>query len=185
MGRSLRRYIRTSGRWRPEEIDSHINYLELSAILLAVKALCNDCANTHIRVQCDTTTAVCCITSMGGSKSMNCNALLNKNRNFVPIKYAWLSAAHLPGCKNRDANLHHASSTTELNGCLTLAYSNRLLISLVIQQLTSIASRLNNQCTNYALRGPDPKAQFVNAFSVNWRNFFFYAFRHLVLYDDV
>ena len=62
---------RTGGRWKPEEVNSHINYLELLAILLTLKALCHDCKNKHIRIQCDNTTAVCYINNVGGSKSNN------------------------------------------------------------------------------------------------------------------
>ena len=75
--------IRTGGRWKPEEISSHINYLELSAILLTLKALCHDCKNKHIRVQCDNTTAVCFKKNMGGYKSNNCNVITKHIWEFV------------------------------------------------------------------------------------------------------
>ena len=64
---------RTGGRWNQQEAFHHINYLELLAVLLTLKALCGECANLHIRVQCDNTTAVCYINNMGGLKSPDCN----------------------------------------------------------------------------------------------------------------
>ena len=75
--------IRTGGRWKPEEISSHINYLELLAILLTLKALCHDCKNKHIRVQWDNTTAVCFKKNMGGYKSNNCNVITKHIWEFV------------------------------------------------------------------------------------------------------
>lgn len=38
------------------------------------------------------------------------------------------------------------------------------------------ASRLNKQCPVYASWRPDPDAMFVDAFSANWNNVYFYAF---------
>ena len=64
-----------------------MNYLELLAVFLTIKALCGDCANLHIRVQCDNTTAVCYINNMGGSKSPDCNSV---------ARQIWA----LPRCKN-------------------------------------------------------------------------------------
>ena len=67
--RGVREQQRTGGRWNQQEAFHHINYLELLAVLLTLKALCGECANLHIRVQCDNTTAVCYINNMGSSKS--------------------------------------------------------------------------------------------------------------------
>ena len=57
------------GKMDPTEASNHINYLELSAISLSLKALCSAYTGSHIQVQCDNTTAVCYINNMGGSKS--------------------------------------------------------------------------------------------------------------------
>jgi len=43
-------------------------------------------------------------------------------------------------------------------------------------QIDLFASRLNTQCLRYASWRPDPEALYVDAFSVNWNKFFFYAF---------
>lgn len=61
------------GKMDPKEAVNHINYLELLAVFLTLKALCGDCENSYIQVQCDNTTAVCYINNMGGSKSPNCD----------------------------------------------------------------------------------------------------------------
>jgi len=42
---------RTGGRWNQQEASHHINYLELLAVLLTIKALCGECGNLHIQVQ--------------------------------------------------------------------------------------------------------------------------------------
>ena len=43
-------------------------------------------------------------------------------------------------------------------------------------EIDLFASRLNKQYAKYSSWRPDPEALFVDAFSVNWNNLFFYAF---------
>ena len=82
-----------------------MNYLELLAILLAIKSLCATCSNCHIQVQCDNKTAVCYVNNMGGSKSKECNALTKQIWEHYISHNFWLSATHLPGCENTQADL--------------------------------------------------------------------------------
>lgn len=99
----------------PEEAAHHINYLELLAILLTLKALCWDCANSHIQVQCDNTTAVCYINNMGGSKSLNRDWVTRQIWDYCINHNIWLSATHLPGCENTvaDTESRHFNDRTE------------------------------------------------------------------------
>jgi len=95
---------RTGGRWNQQEASHHINYLELLAVLLTRKALCGKCANLHIRVQCDNTTAVCYRNNMGGSKSPDCNSVAGQIWDYCVERNIWISASHLPGCENTEAD---------------------------------------------------------------------------------
>ena len=49
---------KTGGPWGNDEADFHINYLEMKAVLLGLKSLCNNTTGTHVRVQSDNTTTV-------------------------------------------------------------------------------------------------------------------------------
>ena len=49
--------LRTSGHWSKEEQIDHINVLELRAIFLGLKALCDTESNTHIQLYCDNTSS--------------------------------------------------------------------------------------------------------------------------------
>ena len=74
---------RAGGRWTPTEASNRINYLELLAIFLSLKALCSAYTGSHKQVQCDNTTAVCYINNIGGSKSTPCNAITNKSGPYT------------------------------------------------------------------------------------------------------
>ena len=65
------------GKWNEEEKirEEHyqINYLELLAIFLALRAFGSELSGVHIRVQSDNTTAVAYVSNFGGSKPVDCN----------------------------------------------------------------------------------------------------------------
>lgn len=167
---------RTGGRWNQQEAPHHINYLELLAVLLTLKALCGECANLHIRVQCDNTTAVCYINNMGGSKSPDCNSVTKHIWDYCVEHNIWLSASHLPGCENTEADRESRHFNDHTEWKLESKIYQSITKRLGQPSIDLFASRLNKQCTVYASWRPDPDALFVDAFSANWNTFFFYAF---------
>ena len=61
------------GRWSREELNSHINVLELRAIRFSLKTLKNSIQHLHVKILSDSSTAVCYVTNMGGCKSFACD----------------------------------------------------------------------------------------------------------------
>ena len=80
--------ISTGGNWTYDESVHHINYLEMYAILMALKTFANDKSNTHIRIITDNSTAVSAINHMGTSHSHSWERCLERN--------IWISVAHIP-----------------------------------------------------------------------------------------
>ena len=58
----------TGGRWKKEEIEKHINYLEMLAIFYALKAFSKFIRNKHVEILTDNSTAVFYINNMGVAK---------------------------------------------------------------------------------------------------------------------
>jgi hypothetical protein len=58
--------LKTRGNWSKVETGRHINYLELLAVLFALKVFIRLDRRKLIRVYCDNTTAVTYINIMGG-----------------------------------------------------------------------------------------------------------------------
>ena len=167
---------RTGGRWNQQEASHHINYLELLAVLLTIKALCGKCANLHIRVQCDNTTAVCYVNNMGGSKSPDCNSVARQIWDYCVERNIWISASHLPGCENTEADRESRQFNDRTEWQLKSDIYHSITKQFGQPSIDLFASRLNKQCPVYASWRPDPDALFVDAFSANWNNYFFYAF---------
>jgi hypothetical protein len=83
------------------------NGLELHAVLLALKCFKVSITTKHVQILVDNTTAVAVINHMGSVHSDSYHLMARKIWEFCIHNYIWLTAAHLPGATNVDAD--HAS----------------------------------------------------------------------------
>ena len=96
--------ISTQGLWTTREQSKHINELELLAIKFALKVFESQLSGKHVKVLSDNTTAVCYINSKGGTKSPSCNDITCDIWSWCINNNTWLTAAHIPGVQNTDAD---------------------------------------------------------------------------------
>ena len=167
---------KTGGPWAKDEADSHINYLEMKAVLLGLKSLYNNTTGKHIRVQSDNTTTVSYISEVGGIKSVLCNDMAQTIWAWCIDSNIWLSACHIPGSQNTDADKQSRvfNVSTEWSLCTQVFEDIQKLWDKFDVDL--FASRLNFKIPSYVSWRPDPRAMFVNALYMNWHNYSFYAF---------
>ncbi len=93
----------TQGLWKKSEKTMHINTLELKAIFFGLKSLVKE-SNFHLQILCDNTTAVHTLNNMGTSHSSTCNSLIQEIWRFASNRNIWLSASHILGKLNKDAD---------------------------------------------------------------------------------
>ena len=67
--------ISIGGRWKELEALDHINYLELEAAFLALRAFCLLIKGSHVQFGMDNCTAVVYINRLGGTRSQHLTAL--------------------------------------------------------------------------------------------------------------
>ena len=75
----------------------------MKAVLLGLTSLCNNTTGKN-RVQSDNTTTVSYINEMGGIKSVLCNDMAQTIWAWCIDSNIWLSACHIPGSQNTDAD---------------------------------------------------------------------------------
>ena len=165
----------TCGIWSHAETEKHINCLELLAIQLALLSLLRDSSSIHVRIMCDNTTAVAYINGMGGSRSLECNTIAKTIWSWAIAKGIWLSAAHIVGSANVDADQLSRNLNLNLEWMFDLHTFQRIVSLFGRPNIDLFASRLNAQLQDYVSWKPDPKAKFVDAFSLTWSGFYFYA----------
>lgn len=164
------------GRWTSHEACKHINILELQAALFALKSFASDTRNTHIQLQLDNTTAVAYINNMGGIKSDELDYLAKKLWEWSISRDIWVSAVHIPGKTNVDAD----EQSREFYDKHEWSVNNTVFQDIKVQfpdlNIDLFASRLNHKIEAYCSWRPDPYSSFIDAFSINWQDYKFYAF---------
>ena len=126
----------------------------------------------------DNTTAVSVISHMGSSRSKTCNDLCKTIWNWCISRNLWLSVAHIPGKQNFYAeNESRKKTVTSAEWQLNPNILNSCFRHLrTAPQIDLFASRINCKMDCFVSFKPDPEAYAVDAFTLNWGAYDFYAF---------
>ncbi len=172
--------IKTGGQWSHIERQDSINVLELKAVLFGLCTLVN-VTDTHVKILTDNTTAVHTINNMGTSHSRKCNEVVQKIWNFAISKNLWLSATHLPGKLNIEADKESRKKEIQLEWKLSENLFSKVCHKFnVAPNIDLFASRINHHIKPFISYRPDPEAFAVNAFLSSWENWKFYAFNSML-----
>ena len=94
----------TGGLFFTSEMKEHINVLEMKAIFFGLKALGKDLTKVRVKVLTYTSTAVACINKFDTSRSQKYDSVTKEIWQWASDSSLWLSAAHIAGIKNTEAN---------------------------------------------------------------------------------
>ena len=161
----------TGGRWAGGDLFQHINYLELHAALLGLQALCSGFSNKHILLQLDNVTAVQYIRNMGGSHSLPCNEMARNIWEWGKSKNIWLSATHIPGVTNVEADRASRKFNDNTEWKLDQIVFDQIVTKFGKPSIDMFASRINCQFLPYVSWRADPQAQAIDAFTLDWKQF--------------
>jgi hypothetical protein len=169
--------LKAGGQWVKKDF-SHINVLELKAVLFGLKSLCVACKNIHIRVMTDNVTTVAYINQMGGSKSLQCNLVTRNIWIWAVQRNLWISCVYIPGRLKTIADKSSREFKMETEWMINKQEFVKMceFFFKVTPSIDLFASRINKQLDKFVSWQPDPEAQFIDAFTICWSNFIFYAF---------
>ena len=169
--------LSTGGQWTPAESLYHINYLEIVAVLMTLKAFHNYVKDKHVRVFIDNTTAVGTINHMGTSHSKACNSAGRLVWDWCVSNGIWLSAAHIPGVFNTLADKESRQAVGSSEWALDpICFARAVQKARATPNIDLFASRLNYKLKPFVAFKPDPEACAINAFSISWSTYSFYVF---------
>ena len=170
------KHQKIGGVWTPEEANLHINVLELTGALFAVRAFAKDKQNAHVHLRMDNVSAVTYIQKMGGTRSSRLLEVAGTLWDFCLQRNILLSAEYLPGSLNGQADWEsrHSSDTSDwqLDKSLFQAINQRW----GPLEMDLFASRHNAQLSLYVSWKPDPFAMAVDAFLMDWNRGIPYLF---------
>ena len=147
------------------------------AIKLALESFEEQLKQKHVKLMVDNMTALTILNNMGTSRSWKLNELNKDIWVWCIDRRIWLTAAHIPGVNNtvadRESRLNQQEIEWSLNQELFDAGIHRLSVK---PDIDLFASRLNYRLKRYVSYKPDPGALAVDAFTIQWSQYLFYAF---------
>ncbi|KAL0870236.1 hypothetical protein ABMA27_005269 [Loxostege sticticalis] len=154
----------SNGFWSLSESQNHINYLELRAAFLGLQCFAQDLSNKEILLRIDNTTAISYINRMGGVQYEHLNAITREIWQWCEDRQI-LYADRESRCTNIDTEWELSSVAFHE---ITKAFGS--------PDIDLFASRLNAKCSKYISWKRDPNAFNIDAFTVDWKDYFFYCF---------
>ena len=167
---------RTHGFWSAEELSWSINAKELKAAFLGLQALGGHLTNTHVLILSDNVTTVAYINNMGGVKSTQCDLIACDLWNWCIARQVWISATHIPGRCNVEADRESRKSDQDKEWALHEGVFDTLASMWGKPDIDLFASRINNKVPVYVSWKPDPSAVHINAFTMSWSSKLNYIF---------
>ena len=113
---------------------------------------------------------------MGGIKSDECNKIACDIWEFCIREKLWVSAAHIPGRQNQEADAQSRILEDATEWKLNPELFQKIVEEFGEPEIDLFASRINRQSDRYVSWFPEPEATAVDAFSLVWSNSYFYMF---------
>ena len=163
------------GHFDESDVAFHINQKELLAVLYSLQNLCLNVHDTTVKILTDNTTTLSYINNMGG-KFSGCNEIARKIWMWASQRRIWLVCSYIPGKLNVEADRlsRVLNETTEWS--LKRAHFDSVMNRFPGLEIDLFASHLNRKMDQYVSWLPDQNAAFCDAFSLDWSEFYAYAF---------
>lgn len=165
-----------SGQWSQDERRQHINSLELLAAFFALKIFAKDYSNCQILLRIDNSTAIAYINRMGGIQYPHLTRISRDIWQWCESKKIFIFACYIKSADNHIADAESRRTHPDIEWELSDSAYNTIVETLGEPTIDLFASRLNKKCKLYVSWHRDPDAYTVNAFTISWSNYFFYAF---------
>ena len=175
-----------SGTWSVPESKLHINFLELKAVLLALKRFQHLVQGKVVLIATDNTTLVAYINKEGGMRSGSLCALLWRLLCWCNLRQIVLKARHIPGRLNVIADkLSCQGQVIQTEWSLHQEIFDILCRTWHYPQVDMFATRYNCKLVQFVSPIPDPKAWSVDALTMSWEGLDMYLFPPVSLMGKV
>ena len=167
---------RGHGYWNVDELDLHINVLELMAVFFGLKCFASDRRRCNILLRIDNTTAIAYINRMRDSRYKGLSSLGRKIWQWCEEREIWISASYIRSSENVEADRESRRLQPETEFELSDSAFRKITQFFGCPQIDLFASRANSKCYQYVSWQRDPESFAIDAFTLEWKKWFFYAF---------
>lgn len=165
-----------NGQFVNEELNNHINYLELLAVYKAVKYFANSKSNVNILLHIDNKTALSCINRMGSIKYKHFLDLTKKIWQFLERRDSKIFAVYIRSKDNYIADAESRKLRPETEWSLSQKAFHSIKCKFGEPVIDLFATKMNTKCEMYFSWHWDDKCSGIDAFTHDWSKYFFYAF---------
>lgn len=164
------------GLWNADERNLHINSLELMAAFMGLKCFVKNDKNCEILLRMDNTTSIAYVNRMGSIQHPRLSQIARQIWNWCEERGLWLHATYLPSKENKEADEGSRSLPKETEWELAPWAFSKINQTFGPFDVDLFASRANAKCENYVSWHRDPDSMQIDAFTMNWKYYHFYAF---------
>lgn len=165
-----------SGFWTQSDMKNHINYLELLAAFMALKCFCKFMTNSEILLRIDNTTAISYINRMGGIQFPHLNKITRDIWQWCEDRKIFIFASYIKSRDNTEADRASRFTNVDTEWELRESCFQEIVEKLGEPEVDLFASCINKKCPRFVSWKRDPDAYEIDAFTLKWDQFFFYAF---------
>lgn len=166
----------TSGQWSEQERNQHINYLELLAAFFALKIFAANLQHCEILLRIDNTTAISYINRMGGIQYPHLTRLTKDIWQWCELRNVYIFAYYVRSSDNTIADAESRRTHPDIEWELSDSAFNQITNAFGQPNIDLFATRVNKKCNRFVSWHRDPDAFQINAFTMKWSEFYFYAF---------
>lgn len=172
---------RTHGFWSEDEKQNHINWLELLAIFHALRCFASHLKDCSILLRVDNATALSYVNRMGSIKFPHLSSLARRIWDWCAERNLFIFASYIPSASNWEADAESRIISQETEWALNQEFFYIIDKQLGPFDIDLFASSINKKCPRFVSWLPDPLAFAIDAFSLDWSTFRFYAFPPFIL----
>ena len=162
--------------WSVSELEYHINYLELLAAFNALKCFAEDKRDVEVLLRVDNTTAVSYINRMGGVQFPNLNTVTKMIWQFCELRNLWVFASYIASAENVEADRASRMNNTDTEWELASWAFSQIIEKFGGIDIDLFANKVNRKCARYCSWHQEADTFCVDAFTLKWTNFKFFAF---------
>lgn len=167
---------RVHGHWLRTEHCLHINFLELKAVFFGLKCFCKDLRFCDILLRVDNTTAIAYINKKGGIRVPRLSELAKEIWTWCEERGLWIFASYIRSVDNSLADFESRRLEPETEYSLSDKAFNAIVDKFGRPVIDLFATRANAKCKRYVSWKRDPGSFAIDAFTISWKSYFFYAF---------
>ncbi|KYM98797.1 hypothetical protein ALC62_10486 [Cyphomyrmex costatus] len=175
----------THGWWSVADRNLHINALELMAAFYALRCFARNRFNANILLRSDNTTAIAYINRFGSVQYPLLSDIARDIWQWCEKRNIHIFASYIASIDNVIADSESRIVCPDTEWSLSTQAFDLIEASFGPFEIDLFASLINTKAETYVSWFPDPGSWAVDAFSLSWHTFYFYAFPPFILLPRV